>query len=145
MESLIGTSEAMTKLRRLLPKVARSEATVLITRESGTGKEKVAELIHQMSAVSYPNFADFLSRVTNAFGQQFEPSLLTVRSDVVSALQGTDRTPELSRCKRAACGIPEEIAPTRCPSLAERRPGWSGPESAGQEASRAVDSTASES
>jgi len=49
MDGIIGTSEAMARLRRYLPKVALSEATVLITGETGTGKEKLGELIHQMS------------------------------------------------------------------------------------------------
>jgi len=49
MDGIIGVSEAMARLRRVLPKVARSEATVLITGETGTGKEKLAEQIHHMS------------------------------------------------------------------------------------------------
>jgi two-component system response regulator HydG len=56
MDSLIGTSEAMMRLRRFLPKAARSEASVLITGETGTGKEIVAELIHRMSARNHAPF-----------------------------------------------------------------------------------------
>ena len=47
--SLIGCSQSMTNLREYLPKVARSEANVLITGETGTGKERVAESIHRES------------------------------------------------------------------------------------------------
>lgn len=48
-ERLIGGSPAMRALRRRLARVARSEATVLLTGESGTGKELCAEAIHAAS------------------------------------------------------------------------------------------------
>lgn len=50
MSSILGSSEAMARLRAYLPKVAASEANVLITGETGTGKERVAEAIHGLSA-----------------------------------------------------------------------------------------------
>jgi len=43
---LIGESEAMQQVYRMIAKTARSTATVLITGESGTGKELVARAIH---------------------------------------------------------------------------------------------------
>ncbi len=43
---LIGKSEAMEKLRELINKLARSQAPVYISGESGVGKELVARLIH---------------------------------------------------------------------------------------------------
>ncbi len=46
---LIGASPAMTKLEQAIEKVARSPATVLIRGETGTGKELVAEALHQLS------------------------------------------------------------------------------------------------
>lgn len=46
---LIGQSASLTKILRLLPDVAASEATVIIEGESGTGKELVAKAIHQQS------------------------------------------------------------------------------------------------
>jgi two-component system, NtrC family, response regulator HydG len=47
---MIGESEAMRKVLASIRKVARSDATVLITGESGTGKELVARAIHYNSA-----------------------------------------------------------------------------------------------
>jgi two-component system response regulator AtoC len=43
---LLGESEAMRALRRLLGRVCASTATVLISGETGTGKELVARAIH---------------------------------------------------------------------------------------------------
>jgi two-component system, NtrC family, response regulator PilR len=43
---LLGNSPAMTAVRQLISKVARSQAPVHIVGESGTGKELVARLIH---------------------------------------------------------------------------------------------------
>ncbi len=48
-DRLIGSSPAMRALRRRLARVARSEATVLLTGESGAGKELCAESIHAAS------------------------------------------------------------------------------------------------
>jgi transcriptional regulator with PAS, ATPase and Fis domain len=50
MESLVASSEAMVRLRSYLPKVARSDASVLITGETGTGKERVAQAVHRLSS-----------------------------------------------------------------------------------------------
>ena len=48
-ESLVGRSLAMQKVFELTQKVAPTNATVLITGESGVGKEVVARLIHNHS------------------------------------------------------------------------------------------------
>lgn len=47
---LLGSSEAMRKLRRLIGKGAASTAPMLITGETGTGKELVARLLHEQGA-----------------------------------------------------------------------------------------------
>ena len=47
---IIGLSPQMQEVFRMMAKVARVDATVLITGESGTGKELVARAIHRRSA-----------------------------------------------------------------------------------------------
>jgi transcriptional regulator with GAF, ATPase, and Fis domain len=50
MGQLMGSSTAMRRLYSLVAQYARSSATVLIHGETGTGKELIAEAIHQESA-----------------------------------------------------------------------------------------------
>jgi two-component system response regulator PilR (NtrC family) len=47
---LLGESAAMQEVRRMIAKVARSQAPVHISGESGTGKELVARMIHEQSS-----------------------------------------------------------------------------------------------
>lgn len=49
---LIGNSGGIVKIRRLIGKIAGTPTTVLITGESGSGKEVVARMIHTHSAVA---------------------------------------------------------------------------------------------
>jgi two-component system response regulator AtoC len=46
---VLGKSAAMAAVRDYLPKVARSDATVLVTGPTGTGKERVASALHAQS------------------------------------------------------------------------------------------------
>src|SRR5262245_31036442 len=46
---LIGVSPAMRRIFALIPRLAQSDATVLIEAETGTGKGLIAEAIHQAS------------------------------------------------------------------------------------------------
>jgi DNA-binding NtrC family response regulator len=50
MESLLGSSAAMQEVLRLIERVGPTEASVLLTGESGSGKELAARMIHEQSA-----------------------------------------------------------------------------------------------
>ncbi len=49
-ERIVGSSPAMQQVYKLIGRVAGSDATVLVCGETGTGKELVAEVIHENSA-----------------------------------------------------------------------------------------------
>lgn len=51
-EVIIGNSSAMQDVYKTIGRVARSDATVLITGETGTGKELVATVLHRSSSYS---------------------------------------------------------------------------------------------
>ncbi len=48
-DTLIGSSPAAEKVRKLISQVATTETTVLLTGRSGTGKELAARMIHDLS------------------------------------------------------------------------------------------------
>ena len=48
MEKLTGNSEAIKKCKSMIRKLARSQAPILISGESGSGKELAARLIHDL-------------------------------------------------------------------------------------------------
>lgn len=51
-DSLIGNSLAMQEVYKQIGRVAQSDATVLITGETGTGKELIASILHKSSSFS---------------------------------------------------------------------------------------------
>jgi DNA-binding NtrC family response regulator len=55
-EEIVGVSPAMQRLRETIARVAPTNATVLITGETGTGKELVARAIHRASLRSNETF-----------------------------------------------------------------------------------------
>ncbi len=48
-EKIVGRSKALQNVLQIVSRIARTNASVLITGESGTGKELIAEAIHQNS------------------------------------------------------------------------------------------------
>jgi two-component system response regulator PilR (NtrC family) len=48
LDRLIGTSSAMKQVKDMIAKLARSQAPVLVSGDSGSGKELAARLIHDM-------------------------------------------------------------------------------------------------
>lgn len=61
---IIGESVVIKKLKRQIHKVAQTDATVLITGESGTGKDLVARAIHRLSArKEFPYLAQFCGSI----------------------------------------------------------------------------------
>ena len=55
-EDIVGRSEAMQQVFKMIGRVSGSEAPVMVTGESGTGKELVARAIHNYSARSGHSF-----------------------------------------------------------------------------------------
>ena len=53
---LVGESPVMKDLQETIRRVARSESTVMISGDSGTGKELIARRVHQQSARSHNRF-----------------------------------------------------------------------------------------
>ena len=52
LEGVVAASESMTKVCRLVQKLAPTQATVLLLGESGTGKERLAQALHAFSTRS---------------------------------------------------------------------------------------------
>ena len=99
LHELIGTSPAMQELFALAQKIAPCDVNVLITGETGTGKELLARAIHQMSsraarplvAFSCANLPETLIE-DELFGHEkgaFTGALMSRRGRVESADQGT--------------------------------------------------------
>jgi DNA-binding NtrC family response regulator len=72
-ENLVSQSQAMVKLFETIVDVAQTDATVLITGETGTGKELVARAIHSQSSRCY---APFIAINCGAFTDQLLESEL---------------------------------------------------------------------
>jgi DNA-binding NtrC family response regulator len=55
-EGIVSVNRAMREILASLPKVARTDSTVLVTGESGTGKELIARAIHSASRRAHGPF-----------------------------------------------------------------------------------------
>jgi DNA-binding NtrC family response regulator len=53
---ILGEHAAIREIKRILPRVSKSDSTILLTGESGTGKEVVARNVHSMSGRSASPF-----------------------------------------------------------------------------------------
>ena len=53
-EEIIGESPALKEVLRQVEVVAPTDATVLLQGETGTGKERIARAVHQLSARQRP-------------------------------------------------------------------------------------------
>ncbi|KYZ76455.1 hypothetical protein AXX12_08460 [Anaerosporomusa subterranea] len=56
IDQIIGASPAIHKIKETIRKVSQTKSTVLITGETGTGKELVAHAIHQLSPRNHHSF-----------------------------------------------------------------------------------------
>lgn len=56
---IVGRSQAMEKLLRLVPVIAQHDSPVLVTGETGTGKDLLAESVHKASPRSREPFVRF--------------------------------------------------------------------------------------
>lgn len=56
IEQIIGSVPSILRIKDLIKKAAQTKSTVLITGETGTGKELVAHALHQLSPRSHHSF-----------------------------------------------------------------------------------------
>ena len=56
MDAFVGESEALKNIKDIIQKIAPSKSSVLLTGETGTGKEVIANVIHQLSSRCFKSF-----------------------------------------------------------------------------------------
>lgn len=80
--SLIGSSSSMNHLRQMIDRVSQTNSRVLISGQSGSGKELVARAIHQNSRRSDAPFVAFSS--TQTMSENLEIDLFGTEADGTS-------------------------------------------------------------
>ena len=97
LKGMIGTSPAMQKVQELIKKVSNTKANVLITGESGVGKELVANAIHNLS-----------SRRDKSFIKVHCAALSETLWKASCSVMKREHLPEPTKCKRDALSLPTE-------------------------------------
>ena len=129
-KALIGTSPAMLELYKQLAQVAPSDATVLITGESGAGKELVARTVHERSRRAAGRSGGELRRArrercsrasSSATSAARSPARTSTRR-ACSKRPGWDPVPRrggrrAARCRRSCCGCSRRA---KCGASADR-------------------------
>jgi len=77
---LVGSSPQISQLRQVIDRVAPTGSRVLITGPSGSGKEMVAQLIHQRSGRAYNPFVAINAAAMAP--ERFEKELFGIEKDV---------------------------------------------------------------
>ena len=131
-EGIIGKSTAMRELFALLETVAQTSSTILVTGETGTGKELVAHAIHHNSPRRAQRFVAIQLRRHSrdaARGGALRPRARRVhrrRGHAARALRGGQPRHDLPRRGRHHVGRAADEAAARHPGprgAAPRRPG----------------------
>src|ERR1035438_1284739 len=110
-EDLIGRSEGMRNVGRLIRKAAPSDSTVLITGETGVGKEVVARAIHRLSRRSEKPFVtvDCGTLVESLFESELFGHVKGAFSGAVESTVGKigseEHTSELQSLRHLVCRL----------------------------------------
>lgn len=102
MDSVLGRSAPMRHLFGLIARVAPTEATVLLSGESGVGKELVAECIHERSP-------------------RARGPLVAVNCGSIPAKALKYSSPSTSNLTRSACAARQQFSPGRSRLMAVGR------------------------
>src|SRR6266508_3239511 len=94
-DELVGRHPSMVRLYELIAQVAQTHATVLITAESGTGKELVARAIHRQSArraqpfvaVNLADIPLLVDHFARKYSREFKKDVRGISRSALPALQ----------------------------------------------------------
>lgn len=87
MNQIIGTSEAISDLKRKARTAARTKAVVLLSGEKGTGKNAFAESIHQLSPIASKSFMTIYCKVEDS--KSLEDKLFSAQGILTSGNEST--------------------------------------------------------